>query len=145
MALLYNGGTAVEAVEMAIKALEDKEITNAGYGSNLTLEGTVECDATVVDHFGRSGAVGAVGRENLLAVKALTTAKYSRCIQSDLPRLPSPHILHQTLVPSSSSSESFSRKGAPQTLLPKLGCPSYLAMLSFQPEHIRDFIGGPTT
>lgn len=62
MSLLYNGGTAVEAVEIAIKVLEDKEITNAGFGSNLTLEGTVECDATVVDHYGRSGAVGAVGR-----------------------------------------------------------------------------------
>ena len=63
MSLLYNGGTAVEAVEIAIKVLEDKEITNAGFGSNLTLEGTVECDATVVDHFGRSGAVGAVCRQ----------------------------------------------------------------------------------
>ena len=130
MALLYNGGTAVEAVEMAIKALEDKEITNAGYGSNLTLEGTVECDATVVDHFGRSGAVGAVGRENLLAVKALTTAKYSRCIQSDLPRLPSPHILHQTLVPSSSSSESFSRKGRH-----RLCCRNWGARLTWRCSH----------
>ena len=66
MSLLYNGGSAVDAVEMAIRVLEDKEITNAGYGSNLTLEGTVECDATVVDHFGRSGAVGAVGRSYTL-------------------------------------------------------------------------------
>jgi len=63
MALLQNGGGAVDAVEMAIKLLEDREITNAGYGSNLTMSGEVECDATMVDHFGRSGAVGAVSRE----------------------------------------------------------------------------------
>ena len=59
MAVLRSGGTAVDAVEMAIKVLEDREITNAGYGSNLAMNGTVECDATIVDHYGRSGAVGA--------------------------------------------------------------------------------------
>lgn len=61
MTFLNNGATAVDAVEVAIKVLEDKEITNAGFGSNLALDGTVECDATIVDHYGRSGAVGAVG------------------------------------------------------------------------------------
>lgn len=60
MRFLRGGGTAVDAVEAAIKVLEDREITNAGYGSNLTIEGIVECDATVVDHLGRSGACGAV-------------------------------------------------------------------------------------
>ncbi|KAL1953889.1 hypothetical protein VTO42DRAFT_2075 [Malbranchea cinnamomea] len=60
MAMLKNGGSAVDAVETAIKFFEDHEITNAGYGSNLTVNGTVECDATMVDHLGRSGAVGAV-------------------------------------------------------------------------------------
>lgn len=61
MTFLNNGATAVEAVELAIKVLEDKEITNAGFGSNLAMDGTVECDATIVDHYGRSGAVGAAG------------------------------------------------------------------------------------
>lgn len=60
MKTLQAGGTAVEAVEVAIKLLEDNEITNAGFGSNLTIDGSVECDATVVDHLGRSGACGAV-------------------------------------------------------------------------------------
>ena len=65
MAVLRSGGTAVDAVEMAIKVLEDREITNAGYGSNLAMNGTVECDATIVDHYGRSGAVGAMSRKSL--------------------------------------------------------------------------------
>ena len=68
MTFLNNGATAVDAVEIAIKVLEDKEITNAGFGSNLAMDGTVECDATMVDHYGRSGAVGAVGCTSLPSI-----------------------------------------------------------------------------
>ncbi|PSR85554.1 nucleophile aminohydrolase [Coniella lustricola] len=60
MECLRAGRTAVEAVEAAIMVLEDNEITNAGLGSNLTINGIVECDATIVDHHGRGGACGAV-------------------------------------------------------------------------------------
>ncbi|KAI9834131.1 MAG: hypothetical protein M1826_005242 [Phylliscum demangeonii] len=60
MTVLKAGGTAVDAVELAIRVLEDREITNAGYGSNLAIDGVVEGDASIVDDFGRSGAVGAV-------------------------------------------------------------------------------------
>lgn len=60
MKFLKAGGTAVDAVEAAIKCLEDKEITNAGFGSNLSIDGVVEGDATIVDHLGRSGACGSV-------------------------------------------------------------------------------------
>ncbi|TQV94745.1 asparaginase family protein [Cordyceps javanica] len=60
MRFLKAGASATEAVEASLRVLEDKEITNAGYGSNLAIDGTVECDATIVDHLGRSGACGAV-------------------------------------------------------------------------------------
>lgn len=63
MKAMKEGGSAVDAIESAIKLLEDKEITNAGYGSNLSMDGIVECDASIVDHLGRSGACGAVPSE----------------------------------------------------------------------------------
>ncbi|KAG2231302.1 hypothetical protein INT48_006413 [Thamnidium elegans] len=52
-------GTAAEAVAVAIAQLENDPITNAGYGSNLTLKGTVECDASLMT--GKTGTFGAVG------------------------------------------------------------------------------------
>lgn len=65
MNVLKTGGSAVDAVEIAIKCLEDREITNAGYGSNLAMDGVVECDAMIVDHNGRSGGAGAVARKSV--------------------------------------------------------------------------------
>ncbi|TBU49519.1 N-terminal nucleophile aminohydrolase [Dichomitus squalens] len=52
-------GIALPAVCEAISALEEDEFLNAGYGSNLTLRGTVECDASIMD--GCNGDFGAVG------------------------------------------------------------------------------------
>lgn len=51
--------SALSIVERAIAVLEDDEYLNAGYGSNLTIDGIVECDAAVMD--GLSGDFGSVG------------------------------------------------------------------------------------
>ena len=40
-------------------SLKDDPSTNAGRGSNLTEDGSVECDASIMD--GKSGSFGAVG------------------------------------------------------------------------------------
>ncbi|CAM6101609.1 unnamed protein product [Calypogeia fissa] len=57
--LSQGSGRSIDAVVSAIKVLEDDEITNAGRGSNLTEDGVVECDASIMD--GLTGAFGAVG------------------------------------------------------------------------------------
>ncbi|XP_045800324.1 putative threonine aspartase isoform X2 [Trifolium pratense] len=57
--LQRGSGLCLDAVVAAIQLLEDDPCTNAGRGSNLTENGSVECDASVMD--GKSGAFGAVG------------------------------------------------------------------------------------
>ncbi|KAL0464768.1 UNVERIFIED_CONTAM: putative threonine aspartase [Sesamum latifolium] len=57
--LSKGSGGCIDAVEAAVKVLEDDPCTNAGRGSNLTEDGHVECDASIMD--GDSGAFGAVG------------------------------------------------------------------------------------
>ncbi|KAL0397877.1 UNVERIFIED_CONTAM: putative threonine aspartase [Sesamum calycinum] len=57
--LSKDSGGCIDAVEAAVKVLEDDPCTNAGRGSNLTEDGHVECDASIMD--GDSGAFGAVG------------------------------------------------------------------------------------
>ncbi len=60
LAVLGDGGPALEAVIAAVTVLEDDEHWNAGRGSALTAAGTVEMDAAVADGFlGRAGAVAA--------------------------------------------------------------------------------------
>lgn len=59
--ILRAGGTAAQAVQASIVVLENNPITNAGYGSNLTTSGFVECDASLMDgrtlNFGGCGAI----------------------------------------------------------------------------------------
>ncbi len=56
--ILGRGGSAVDAVETAVRVLEDDPCFNAGRGSVLTAEGRVELDAAIMD--GRSRRAGAV-------------------------------------------------------------------------------------
>ena len=61
-AVLSRGGSALDAVEAAVRSLEDDPAFDAGHGSVLTSDGSVEMDAVVMD--GKtlnSGAVACVG------------------------------------------------------------------------------------
>lgn len=68
---LKSNGNALDAVVEAVVVLEDSPMTNAGFGSNLTLNGTVECDASVMDgsslQYGAVGAVSGIKNPVLLA------------------------------------------------------------------------------
>ena len=55
---LENGGTSVEAVQIAINILEDSPFFNAGKGSVFTSSGTNELDASIMN--GQNGQAGAV-------------------------------------------------------------------------------------
>ncbi|KAL7028152.1 hypothetical protein ACKWTF_005739 [Chironomus riparius] len=56
--VLKNGGSPMDAVEIAIKSMEVDENFNAGYGSVLTSAGEVEMDACIMD--GSNMKVGAI-------------------------------------------------------------------------------------
>ncbi|MFL5788654.1 MAG: isoaspartyl peptidase/L-asparaginase family protein [Flavisolibacter sp.] len=56
--LLKNGGTAIDAVEVAVNKLEDHPLFNAGKGSALNEKGEVEMDASIMD--GKNRNAGAV-------------------------------------------------------------------------------------
>jgi beta-aspartyl-peptidase (threonine type) len=56
--ILRGGGSALDAVEAAVRILEDDPLFNAGIGATLTAAGDVELDASIMD--GESLRCGAV-------------------------------------------------------------------------------------
>jgi beta-aspartyl-peptidase (threonine type) len=61
--VLEAGGSALDAVEQAVRSMEDSPYFNAGRGAALTSEGTIEHDACIMDGTSRAaGAVSGVGR-----------------------------------------------------------------------------------
>jgi beta-aspartyl-peptidase (threonine type) len=56
--ILQGGGTSLDAVEAAVRALEDDPLFNAGRGAVFTAEGRNELDASIMD--GGTLAAGAV-------------------------------------------------------------------------------------
>jgi L-asparaginase / beta-aspartyl-peptidase len=60
-AILERGGSSLDAVTAAVRALEDDPLFNAGHGAALTREGWAELDAAVMDGKDeRAGAVASV-------------------------------------------------------------------------------------
>ena len=56
--ILKQGGSALDAVENAVRLLEDNPLFNSGRGSALNNKGEVEMDASIMD--GRKNSAGAV-------------------------------------------------------------------------------------
>ncbi|WP_336811614.1 isoaspartyl peptidase/L-asparaginase family protein [Bosea sp. MMO-172] len=73
-AILNKGGAAVDAVEAAVRVMEDSPHFNAGHGSAFNTEGEHELDASIMD--GATLAAGAICgakriRNPIVAAKAL--------------------------------------------------------------------------
>jgi L-asparaginase / beta-aspartyl-peptidase len=61
--ILENSGHALDAIEAAIIVLEDDPVFDSGFGSHLTVDGHVECDAIVMDASTlRAGSVAGLRR-----------------------------------------------------------------------------------
>lgn len=59
--ILQSGGHALDAVETAIRTLEDNPVFDAGKGSFLNMEGQIELDASIMEGASlKAGAVAAV-------------------------------------------------------------------------------------
>src|SRR3989304_424923 len=81
MAILRRDGSALDAVVAATVMLEDDPRTNAGTGSRMRLDGTIQMDAAVMDSRRRAGAVAAgsdVRNPILVARKGMETPHIMR-------------------------------------------------------------------
>ncbi|KAJ7091214.1 asparaginase [Mycena epipterygia] len=111
-----GNASGLSIVENAIMSLEDSPLLNAGYGSNLTLDGTVECDAAIMDgltsDFGSAGAVSGVKNPIRLARSIL---EHSR-VPDHLGRIP-PLTLVSTGAHAFANSAQGVELVAPQSLV----------------------------
>jgi beta-aspartyl-peptidase (threonine type) len=80
--ILANNGSALDAVEAAVRVLEDNPLFNAGKGAVFTAEGRNELDAAIMD--GKTLAAGAIA--GVTTVKNPITA--ARAVMEK-----SPHVL----------------------------------------------------
>jgi L-asparaginase / beta-aspartyl-peptidase len=80
--ILRRGGTSVDAVEAAVKVLEDDPNFNAGKGSVFTYEGGISMDAAIMD--GSTRAAGAISGTQI----ARNPISLARKVMED-----SPHVM----------------------------------------------------
>ena len=80
--VLRGGGSAVDAVEAAVRVLEDDPLFNAGRGAVFTADGRVELDAAIM--CGRTLAAGAVAG----VTRARNPISLARAVEER-----SPHVL----------------------------------------------------
>ncbi|XP_034537048.1 isoaspartyl peptidase/L-asparaginase [Notolabrus celidotus] len=80
--VLKKGGSALDAVEAAVRTLEDNTAFNSGHGAALNTEGEVELDAIIMD--GRTLANGAVSSvkniANPVSLARAVMEKTSHCM-----------------------------------------------------------------
>lgn len=83
-ALLKAGGTALDAVEIAVRSLENNELYNAGKGSVFTSKGTHEMDACIMDGYSLTcGAVTGVSNiKNPVSLARLVMEKSDHVLLS---------------------------------------------------------------
>jgi beta-aspartyl-peptidase (threonine type) len=81
-AVLHSGGSSVDAVEAAVRVLEDDPVFDAGRGSVLTEEGKVEMDAVIMDGANlASGAVACITRaRNPISVARAVMEQTEHCL-----------------------------------------------------------------
>jgi len=78
--VLHNNGSALDAVEAAVRALEDAPVLNAGTGSQPDQSGAVAMDAIIVNgatlDFGAVSAIRNVAHPISVARKVMETTKH---------------------------------------------------------------------
>ncbi len=62
--ILQEGGSALDAVEAAVRSLEDNPLYNAGTGASLSADGNIQLDAGIME--GHTLRVGAVANVELI-------------------------------------------------------------------------------
>ena len=81
-ALLHNGASAVDAVEAAVRVMEDDPTFDAGHGAFLNAAGEIELDAILMEGQAlTSGAVAAVQRvRNPISLARLVMDRTEHCL-----------------------------------------------------------------
>ncbi|KAF8332780.1 nucleophile aminohydrolase, partial [Cantharellus anzutake] len=102
----------IAAVSLGISVMEDDGSLNAGYGSNLNIEGNVECDASI--YAGADGAFGAVAAVS--GIKNPIKVAQKILEQS---RIPSPMGMIRPLMLASQGAVSFAQKTDIRTVSPE--------------------------